>query len=103
MVLYSLTIQYSKTGAPKAIEIMVGMARLELARDSSQRSLSPLRLPIPPHPYARHARSNLLITRQDTPCTTSTRANLVMDEGIAPSSTVSVHENSENIPPASLQ
>ena len=51
-------------------KIMVGMARLELARDSSQRSLSPLRLPIPPHPYARHARSNLLITRQDTPCTT---------------------------------
>lgn len=39
------------------------MARLELARDYSQRSLSPLRLPIPPHPCARHARSV-----PDTPC-----------------------------------
>lgn len=76
MVLYSLTLQYSKTGTPKTIEIMVGMARLELARDSSQRSLSPLRLPIPPHPYARHAHSYLLVTYQETPCTTSTRANL---------------------------
>lgn len=45
-------------------KIMVEMARLELARDSSQRSLSPLRLPIPPHLYARHARSV-----PDTPCT----------------------------------
>ena len=35
MVLYSLTIQYSKTSAPKTIEIMVGMTRLELARDFS--------------------------------------------------------------------
>lgn len=52
---------------------MVGMARLELARDSSQRSLSPLRLPIPPHPYARHARSV-----PDTPCTYWLRAKVLL-------------------------
>ena len=53
--------------------LMVGMARLELARDSSQRSLSPLRLPIPPHPYARHARSV-----PDTPCTYWLRAKVLL-------------------------
>lgn len=73
-------------------KIMVGMARLELARDSSQRSLSPLRLPIPPHPYARHARSvpDTLVPTNYVP--RYSLYNLVhelicmvMDEGIAPS------------------
>ena len=53
--------------------MMVGMVRLELARDFSQLILSPLRLPIPPRSYTRHARSV-----PDTPCTYWLRAKVLL-------------------------
>ena len=90
---------------------MVGMARLELARDFSQRILSPLRLPISPHPYARHARSV-----PDTPCTYWLRAKVLLVQ-LGTRAILLGHgwrnctiyrlslpmKNSENSPPASLQ